>query len=126
MTQPQQYAQPGQPAPPSQPPPPLLVTPEPGSPLDDLLSQREAAIARVEEAEAYLEAVKDRIKVILTGAYPGVPVIDIAPGTHRPALRLAWRTPRGLDTDRMKREASAVYNSFLVWKKPYWELRKRS
>lgn len=124
MTQPQ-YAQPGQPAPPAGKPQPPVVTPAPGDPLDELLNQQVAAEARVADAEAALESIKDRIKIMLTAAYPGIGVIDIAGSQYRPAQRLAWRTPRGLDTERLKRDAREVYNAFLVWKKPYWELRKR-
>lgn len=129
MTTPQQQQQTtlyGQPAPPpDRKPEPPLVAPQAGSELDDLLTQLVAAEAQKAEAEARVTAIKDRIKVTLTALYPRIPVIDIAPGQYRPALRLAWRTPRGLDTDRMKREARQVYDAFLVWQKPYWELRKR-
>lgn len=124
MAQPQQYAVPGQPAPPPKPEPPL-VTPAPGDPLDELLGQMAAAQAQADEAKARLDAIRDRIKVMLTAAYPRIGTIDIAPGQYRPGYRLAWRTPRGLDTDALKREARDVYNRFLVWQKPYWELRKR-
>jgi hypothetical protein len=100
---------------PASPPPPVRVTPEPGTPLHELLGQREAANDRV-------DAINKAIANILTHQHPGVGVIDIAAARMTP-LRLAWRTPRRLDTDRFRKEQAAMYDYYLKWGKAYWDLR---
>jgi hypothetical protein len=102
---------------------PPRIVPQPHTPLHELLGQREAAKAAVAEAEARLEAISSAIKNLVTQANPGIAVFDIAGDANIAPLRLAWRTPQGLDTDRFKTEQREMYRHYLIWKKPYWELR---
>ena len=83
---------------PATPLPTPRVIPQPGTPLHELLGQREAARARLADAEARVKAIDAAIKNMLTAANPGVPVIDIGGDANITPLRLAWRTPRRLDT----------------------------
>jgi hypothetical protein len=110
-------------SPPATPPPPPRVTPQPGSPLHELLGQREAAKAQAADAKARVDAIDKAIKNMLTQANPGVAVIDIAGDSALPPLRLAWRTPRRLDTERFRTEHKPLYDYYLKWGTPYWELR---
>jgi hypothetical protein len=110
-------------SPPATPPPPPRVTPVPGQPLHELLGQREAAKAQLAEAKARVDTIDKAIKNMLTQANPGVAVIDIAGDSSVAPLRLAWRTPRRLDTERFKAEQKQMYDHYLTWGTPYWELR---
>ena len=128
-TQMLQYAH-GQPvpsAPPSPapvPPPPPRYTPQQGSRNDSLLDMLETAKAQVKEAEARVTAIKKAIENEATSMFAGARLIEI-PGTpSRPAYRLRWVTPKGVDLDELKARYLAVYNECLVWKTPYWQLEK--
>jgi hypothetical protein len=66
------------------------VIPAPGSRLEQLLDMRVTAEAAVTEAQARLEAVKSGIEAEVYALHPGCPVIDIAGGPNRKALRQRW------------------------------------
>lgn len=98
MTQPlfQPPAGPLAPPPAARPkPPPQQVVPQPGSLLDELMDQFEAAKARAEEAEALRKALADRIKNEVTAATGGYPAVVIAGNAHRPAYRLTQKDKPG-------------------------------
>jgi hypothetical protein len=104
-------------------PPPPVVTPEPGTELERLLSQRELAQAQVQEAEDSLKSINDGIKRELTTAFQGTRVIIIRGSQHWPTLRLRWVTPRRVNSDRLKSEQPALVDAYREWGTPYWDLR---
>lgn len=109
--------------PPADPPPPPRITPRPGTALHELLGRREAAKADEAEAKSRVKAIDSAIKNLLTQANPGIAVIDVTGDATIAPLRLAWRTPRRFDTDRFKTEQRPMYDAYLKWGTPYWELR---
>jgi hypothetical protein len=108
---------------PAPPPPPLVVTPAPGSRLEQLLAQREAAMLAAEAAKERAATINDAIKAELTAAYPGRPSFAISGVPGCPALRLFWKEEWRVDVKRMKREDPVTY---AMWAKKggHWELRK--
>jgi len=104
-------------------PPPPVVTPEPGTELERLLSQRELAQAQVQEAEDSLKSINDGIKRELTTAFQGTRVIIIRGSAHWPTLRLRWVTPRRVNGDRLKSEQPGLVSQYTEWGTPYWDLR---
>lgn len=101
----------------------VSITPAPGSQLEELLSQRDTALARAAEAAAQAKAINDAIKAAVTTAHPGAEKFDIA-GTqsHAPLVLRLIRTWR-LDAKRMKRENPHLYVEYAV-QGSHWELRE--
>jgi hypothetical protein len=89
--------------------PRLVITPAPGSVLEDLLSAEHAAEAAANESAERLKALRDRIKAELTQAHPGAVKFDIAGTSHRPAKQLNWVNTVRLDTKRLKDEQPETY-----------------
>jgi len=114
----------GMPVPPQQAQEParLAVTPVPGSLLDDLLGQEDAAEAAAREAADRLRSLRDRIKAELTQAHPGVAKFDIAGTPHRPAKSMTWVDTVRLDTRAMKEREPETYVRYAVFG-GRWELR---
>lgn len=85
------------PAPPPAPPPSIVppaipvVTPQPGSRLEQLRDMLEPAEAAVEEATARLAAVKAGIMTELAAAHPGREAVDLAAGTGQKPRRMRYR-----------------------------------
>lgn len=105
-------AQPGTAAPDK---PRLVITPAPGSLIDDLLAREHAAEAAAREAADRLKGVRDQIKAELTQAHPGVERFDIAGTPHRPAKQLSWVSTVRLDTGRLKDEQPHLYVEYAVF-----------
>lgn len=100
----------------------LAVTAAPGSILEDLLAQENAAEAAQKEAADRLKSLRDRIKAELTQAHPEVGKFDIAGTPHRPAKTLRWVDTVRLDTRRLKAEQPRVYVQYAEFG-GRWELR---
>src|SRR5690348_12182910 len=89
--------------------PTMVITPLPGSLLEDLLSQEHAAEAAAKEAADRLKSTRDQIKAELTQAHPGIGLFRIAGSPHRPAKNLTWVSTVRLNTKRLKAEQPEVY-----------------
>lgn len=89
--------------------PRMVITPVPGSLLENLLAQEHAAEAASREAADRLKGLRDQIKAELTLAHPGVEKFDIAGTPHRPAKQLNWVGTVRLDTKRLKAEKPHLY-----------------
>lgn len=115
-------AVPPQPAP--VPPPPPRYAPDPGSRADTLLDMLETAKAQAKEAANRVTAIKKAIENEATALYAGARVIEIPGKPGRPAYRLRWVTPKGVDHDILRERHLDVYNECLAWKTPYWQLEQ--
>ena len=89
--------------------PAMVITPLPGSLLEDLLAAEAAAEAAASEAADRLKSKRDQIKAELTQAHPGIELFRIAGSPHRPAKNLTWVNTVRLDTSRLKREQPETY-----------------
>lgn len=120
-------APPAGPPPPVAPPkpPPYRITADAGSELDKLIAQRDMAKARAAEAKDIAETLDTRVKNYLSRLLPrGATEIEVAPGEHRPGIRMSFRRQRRLDNDRLKTEQPHIYNAYLKWGKPFFEINK--
>lgn len=120
--------------PPPQPPPApprIAVAPAPGSRLESLLLQRDAALAAVEEAKARAEAIVDGIKNEVSALLPRNPetgqitakAADIAAGPWGPALTMTWKPWWHFDVPAFKKANPRLYASYADLR-GHWELRK--
>jgi hypothetical protein len=126
MTMPAGALTPGPPPPVAPPkPPPFRITATSGSELDELIAQRDMAKARAAEAKEIADTLDARVKSYLSRLLPrGATEIEVAAGEHRPGIRMSFRRQRRLDTDRLKTEQPAIYNAYLKWGKPFFEISK--
>lgn len=110
--------------------PPFRVTPAPGSRLEELLNQRDAAIAMATEAANRAKAVVDAIKaeaaaVAVSQRPPGAPipqVIEIAGSPHRPELVQRWVVPVVFDSKQLKKDDLVAYARYAKYGKGHWRL----
>lgn len=108
----------------------LKVDPDPGGRLEQLLIQnKESHDSAVSAGEAESD-LKAAIKAFFLNLFPGgegLPdAFDIAADPHGryPAYTMTLKGGSHLDTERMKAEAMATYESYLKPSKPSWELRE--
>jgi hypothetical protein len=111
-----------------------LVTPQPGSRLEQLLALRESAEAALEEAKDRLLAIKAGIYAdaaalavsdygISPAALPEA--IDIAGDATRPALRMRWREgDLYVAAEDLRAKAPDVWDSLKKRKRGGWRLNE--
>lgn len=114
---------------PAAPPPAPRVDPVPGSPLDQLMNQRQAAKEALAEAEKRFDALDAQVKAQTTLAFMNpatgeVPARIIIGGSPvRDDMVLAWKPERRFD---VKSFAAADPVTYEAYRKPggHWEIRK--
>jgi hypothetical protein len=103
--------------------PPAIVTPQPGSRLEQLLGMLEAARAAAEEAQARYDAIDKGIKYEVAALFPDRPVIGIAGGPGRPALVMRWHPGQWYAPVAMLRDKHpGVWDELKVQKRGWWGL----
>jgi len=104
---------------PPAPPRKVVVQVEPGSRLEALLAQADAAQDEVAAAQERANTAKAGVTTELTEKYPGTGAFDIpgAPGRRPRSLR--YTAPNMLDNKRLKEERPDVYANYLV-PRPRW------
>lgn len=101
------------------------VIPPSGSRLEQLLDMREAARAAFREAKNRLEAIEAGIKTDVAAACPGEPVIGIAAGPRRPALRLCWHEGTWyVPVESLREKHPEVWDELRTQKRGSWQLHE--
>ena len=98
------------------------IDPAPGSPLDQLMNRKDAAKARLDEAQADFDAVDAEIKAQVTMAVPeGTEKIVISGGTSRPPQALTWHEGKWYaPVQWLKDYAPAVWEASRKQGRGYW------
>lgn len=101
------------------------VSPVPGSRLEQLAVMLPQARAAAREAADRVKAIEDGIKAEVTAACPGQPVISIAGGPGRPALRLSYR-PGGwyVPAAALRDKHPAAWDELKTQRRGSWQLRE--
>lgn len=116
--------QPPRPAPPPE-PVPYVITPQPGSRLDDLLARRKYAAAQLEAALEAFETLDASIKTELTALAPkGTAIIDVPAAPGREPLRLGWGARKKFRRTDFDRDYPGVYERYQAWGRGFWGWRK--
>jgi len=110
-------------------PAPWRIDPPPGSLLDQLMDEREAAVAQAKDATARAEALTLRIKNEVTAATGGYPAVIIGGTTTRPPYQLGLVTRGHFNRKQLAADRPDIHDYYWVPGDPasgHWELRKVS
>jgi|ERR1041385_3854882 len=98
------------------------ITVAPGSPLDQLLDRKDAAKARLDEAQADFDAIDAEIKSQVTMAVPeGTEKIVLSGGASRPPQALTWHEGKWYaPAEWLRDNAPAVWQAARKQGRGYW------
>jgi hypothetical protein len=98
------------------------IDPAPGTPLDDLMNQRDAAKARLDAAQKDYDSVDADIKNLTTMAVPeGTERIVIGASPSRPQMTLTWHAGTWYaPVQWLKDNAPATWDACRKQGKGYW------
>lgn len=111
-------------APPPDAPPPWRVVPEPGTRLEQLADELDAARAAVDAAKKHEKSVADSIKAeVIPQAPRGTTSIVLAGTAYRPEWYCHWVETWRLDSKALKRDNLVTWVKYAV-KGGTWKLEK--